>query len=272
MPEPDPYVDRIGRLLASWGVDVVWGSGPHVLQPVQLVRTRRPTVLATSLGNLVFDQHIPGTDRGALLEVLAGKTGARAFRIGSTSITDGRVSFGAWRLPRGDAAAMQGSWWSLAQRITPAAQRHLRTVRGFKGVVVDAAVGDVEGNGQPDLVVAFRRRFHPTNVSGLVPRKRLVDRHGRAAHVGLYRPRGLESRWVAGTLLEPVRRLAPCTGYLTVAYSTLNDPAVVATGAWRWKGFGFTQLPDLAGPGIPGCADVDGNGKLDPVVLDRRQR
>jgi len=270
VPESDPYIERIGRLLAAWGVDVVWGSGPHVVHPVQILRGGRPTVLATSLGNLVFDQHIPGTDRGVLLEVLAGRNGVRAFRVGSTAIADGRVSFGAWRLPRGDAAAIEGSWWSLPRRVTPVPQRHLRAIRGFEGIVVDAAVGDVEDNGRLDLAVSFRRRFKPTNVSGLVPRKQLVDRHGRAAHVGLYRPRDLKSRWVAGTVLEPVQRLAPCTGYLAVAYSTLNDPTVVATGAWRWKGFGFTQLPDLPGAGIPGCTDVDGDGKLDPVVLDRR--
>jgi poly-gamma-glutamate capsule biosynthesis protein CapA/YwtB (metallophosphatase superfamily) len=272
VPGPDPYVVRIERLLASFGADVVWGSGPHVVQPVRLAPGRRPAVLATSLGNLVFDQHIPGTDRGALLEVLVGRDGVRAYRVGATSIADGRVTFRAWHRPAGDAAAIGGAWWSLARPVALVAQRHRHVVRGFRGVVVDAAVGDVEGNGRPDLVVSFRRRFRPTNVSGLVPSRRLVDRHGRAAHVGLYRPTDLKSRWVAGTVLQPVRRLAPCTGSLAVAYSTLNDPAVVATGAWLWRGFGFTQLPDLPGPGIPGCADVDGNGTLDPVVLERSRR
>ncbi len=273
VPEPDPYVERIGGLLASWGVDVIWGSGPHVAQPVRVVhRGTRATVLATSLGNLLFDQHIPGTDHGALLEVLVGKTGVRAYRVGATAIADGHVTFRAWQLPNGDAADVDAAWWALAQPVAPTAQQHRHTIRGFKGVVVDAAVGDVEGNGQPDLVVSFRRRFKPTNVSGLLPRKRLVDRHGRAAHIGLYRPADLRSRWVAGTVLQPVKRLAPCTGSLAVAYSTLDDPAVVATGAWRWSGFGFTQLPDLPGPGIPRCADVDGDGRLDPIILERSRR
>jgi hypothetical protein len=66
-----------------------------------------------------------------------------------------------------------------------------------------------------------------------------------------------------------VAALAPCDGALAVAYSTLNDPTVVATGAWRWGGFGFVPLPDLPGAGTPACADVDGDGLLDPLVLER---
>jgi poly-gamma-glutamate capsule biosynthesis protein CapA/YwtB (metallophosphatase superfamily) len=274
VPEADPYILRIDRELAAWGADVVWGSGPHVVQPVRVVRHgARSTVLATSLGNLLFDQHIPGTQRGALLEVTAGGGGVRAYRVGRTAIADGRVAFRAWHRPSGDAVVLDDAWWSLSGgTVRPVAQRHRRGIPGFDGVVVDAALGDPEGNGQADLVVSFRRRFRPTNVSGLVTRSRLVDSHGRAAHVGLYRPRDLRPRWVAGTMLRPVVRLAPCDGSLAVAYSTLADARVVATGAWHWSGFGFTELPALPGQGIPGCADVDGDGRLDPVVVGRRSR
>ena len=48
-------------------------------------RTAATTIVATSLGNLVFDQHIPGTRTGELLEVLAGQGGVRAYRLGSTA-------------------------------------------------------------------------------------------------------------------------------------------------------------------------------------------
>jgi hypothetical protein len=119
-------------------------------------------------------------------------------------------------------------------------------------------------------VVAFRRVFKATNVSSLVPRSTLVDRQGLAAHLGLYRPRDLRPLWVAGTLLKPVAAVAACEGAIAVGYSTLDGRAVVATGAWRWRGFGFLTLPELPGPGVPACARID--GKLDPVVLGRSAR
>jgi hypothetical protein len=109
-------------------------------------------------------------------------------------------------------------------------------------------------------------------VNALVPRKALLDRRNLTAHIGHNRPRDLRPLWVAGTLLRPVRRLAVCDGALALAYSTLDDPAVVGTGAWRWNGFGFNAQPDLPGSGHPACADVDGDGRLDPLILERSFR
>jgi len=275
VPTTDPHLMRLGRLLASWGADVVWGHGPHVVQPIRVIdpdRDGRPTVVATSLGNLLFDQHAPGTRRGAIVEVLAGPDGVRAFRIGSAEHVAGPPRFRGWRPPRASAVALGGAWWTLARPVTPVAAERPRTLAGFEGDVVDAALGDPDGDGRPDLVVAFRRPFSPTHVNALLPRGRLVDAGGRTAHLGLYRPRDLRPRWVAGTLLRPVVAVAACERALAVAYSTLDDPAVVGTGAWRWSGFGFTPLADLPGPGAPACADIDGDGRLDPVVLERSKR
>lgn len=272
VPTTDPYMMRLGRLLASWGVDVVWGQGAHVVQPVRIVdpdRDGRPTVVATSLGNLVFDQHIPGTRRGALVEVLARADGVRALRIGIAEHTAGPVRFQGWLPPRGDAVALGDGWWTIARPVEPAAIKHPGTLDGFEGDVLDAALGNPEGNGRRDLVVAFRRPYRPSHVSGLFARQRLVDRRGRTAHVGLYGPQDLRPRWVAGTLLRPVAALAVCDGSLAVGYSTLDDPVIVGAGAWRWGGFGFMTLPDLPRPGVPACADVDGDSRLDPVVLER---
>jgi poly-gamma-glutamate synthesis protein (capsule biosynthesis protein) len=272
VPESDPAMVRIARLLASWGADVVWGTGSHVVQPVHVIdpdKDGRPTVVTTSLGNLLFDQHIPGTQRGALLEVLVRRDGVRALRVGVTRIAGGRVLFRAWRAPSGNAAVLGAAWWTPTRPVTPIAVRHRSALPGFPGDVVDAAIGDANGDGRPDVAVSFRRPFSPTNVSGLVGRQRLVDQDGHAAHVGVYRPRDLRPRWVAGTVLRPVAALAPCDGTLAVAYSTLDDLTVVGTGAWRWSGFGFTPLPDLLGSGVPGCADVDGDGRLDAVILER---
>jgi poly-gamma-glutamate capsule biosynthesis protein CapA/YwtB (metallophosphatase superfamily) len=274
-PETDPYVMRLGRQLASWGADVVWAAGPHVVQPVHLIdgRDGRPAIVATSLGNLIFDQHIPGTRRGALLEVLAGAEGVRAYRVGRVAAV-APADFIGWKAPSSDAVALEGGWWTLAHPVTPAPVVRPRNLARFgsKGKVTSAAVGNAEGNGERQLVVSFRRPFRRTNVDALVPRQALLDRHNLTAHIGLYRPRDLRPLWVAGTLLRPVARLAVCDGALAVAYSTLNDPSIAGTGAWRWSGFGFTPQTDLPGRGVPACADVDGDGRLDPLILERSRR
>ncbi len=271
-PTTDPYMMRIARQLGSWGADIVWGQGPHVVQPIRLIRAshgNRPTIVATSLGNLLFDQHAPRTQRGAMLEVLVGTDGVRAFRIGSVRAT-APLGFLGWRLPQGDAVALGGEWWTLAPPVRPVAAKRLRSLARFEGRVVHAALGDPEGTGGRQLVVAFRRPFHPTNVSALVPRRDLVDRHGLSAHVGLYRPRDLRPLWVAGTLFRPVAAVAACDGAIAVAYSTLDSDVIVGASAWRWGGFGFLTLPELPGPGAAACANVD--GRLDPVVLERSPR
>lgn len=273
-PESDPYLMRLGRSLASWGADIVWAAGPHVVQPVRLIKSAqsgRRTIVATSLGNLVFDQHIPGTRRGALLEVLAGSDGVRAYRVGRT-VAAAPASFLGWKTPRSNAVVIAGGWWALAHSVKPARVKRPPSLTGFKGRVTSAAIGDAEGNGGRQLVVSFRRPFRPTKVDVLVPRRRLLDRHNLTAHIGLYRPRDLRPLWVAGTLLRPVARLAVCDGSLAVAYSTLNNPRIAGTGAWRWGGFGFAPLADLPGSGKPACADVDGDGRLDPLMLERSSR
>lgn len=284
VPGLDPGQWARARRLASWGADVVWGHGAHVVQPVRAIDPDgdgRPTVVATSLGNLVFDQHVPGSRRGALLEVLAGPEGVRAFRVGRTEHRLGPPAFRGWRPPRGDAVALDG-WWTLARAPMPSRSTTLATAPGpvarradlgaFEGEVVAAAVGDANADGERELVLAFRRPFRPTEVNALLPRRALVDALGRTAHVGLYEPGDLSPLWVAGTLFRPVGALAACEGSLAVAHTTLDRDAVVATGAWRWSGFGFVPFPELSGPGSPACADVDGDGALDPLVLGRSPR
>jgi hypothetical protein len=243
-----------------------------VVQPIRAIDPDgdgRPTIVATSLGNLVFDQRAPGTRRGALLDVVASSSGVRAYRVGTTDQTEGRVAFRGWHPPLGDAVALDGGWWELAVSVTPRAIPPPPVLSPFPGDVVDAALGDPDGDGRTDAVVAFRRPYRATEVNALFARRRLVDDRGRTAHVGLYRPGDLRPRWVAGTLLRPVVAVAPCEGWLAVAYSTLDDADVVATGAWRWGGFGFVPLPDLTGRGRPACADIDGDGAADPLILGR---
>jgi poly-gamma-glutamate synthesis protein (capsule biosynthesis protein) len=114
---PDDGIRLIADLLAGWGADIVWASGPHVVQPVYVVNPDgdgRRTVVATSLGNMLFDQTQPGTQEGALLEVLAGQNGVVGFRIGSTQDGDRRVHFAGWARPEGRAVVIDGRRWDLA--------------------------------------------------------------------------------------------------------------------------------------------------------------
>jgi poly-gamma-glutamate capsule biosynthesis protein CapA/YwtB (metallophosphatase superfamily) len=117
----DDRIRLIADLLAGWGVDIVSASGPHVVQPVYMIDPDgdgRPTVVAASLGNLLFDQTQPGTQEGALLEVLACLNGVVGYRIGSTSDRDRRVHFVGWTRADGEAVVIDGDRWSQAATAT----------------------------------------------------------------------------------------------------------------------------------------------------------
>jgi hypothetical protein len=136
-------------------------------------------------------------------------------------------------------------------------------------VIIDEALGDATGDGSDDVVVSFRQPFRDTPEKQTMPGWPWIDAAGRSAHLGLYRSTDLRAIWVAGTLVRPISSVAVCDGALAVAYSDLDDPAVVATSAWLWRGFGFDTLDELPGPGVPACADVDGDGRLDPAIVER---
>jgi poly-gamma-glutamate synthesis protein (capsule biosynthesis protein) len=64
---PSPRQRAIARALAQAGADLVVGHGPHVLQPVE---REGETLVAYSLGNLLFDQPYPADCRwGVILRV-----------------------------------------------------------------------------------------------------------------------------------------------------------------------------------------------------------
>ena len=272
---PDAYLSELARHLARWGADVVWGSGPHVVQSVRTIEppgSARPTVVATSLGNLVFDQTQPGTTTGALLEVLADRDGVIASRVGRTDGSDFRAHFERWSAPPGDAVYIDDGWWSLLRQVdvaTAALPDRLPSPPGRRVEVVAVASGDIDGDGLNEIVMSYRSAFHPTLVNALFPERPWADDRGRAAHVGVWRAGDLRPVWIAGTVLRPVASLAVCGSSLAVAYSTLRSPAIVATGVWHWSGFGSVAASDLTGPGRPACADVDHDGRVDAVVLGR---
>ncbi len=271
-PLPDPQLSRLGGMLAGWGVDVVWGHGSHVAQPVSVIDPDgdgRPTVVVTGLGNFIFDQGRESTEQGAVIEVLAGAGGVAAMRVGAVAHGDLRAHFEQWDLPRGDAVLLDGSWWELAAMVDDAAPQPAAVSPFPYGDVVDAATGDVTGDGDADVVVAYRHPFRPNPVNRQYPDFDFTDVAGRSAHVGVFTAANMHPIWGAGTLFTPIEKVAPCDGAMAVAYSGLDAPAVTATGGWTWQGFGFAVAPQLPGPGSPTCADVDGDGLLDAVIIRR---
>jgi poly-gamma-glutamate synthesis protein (capsule biosynthesis protein) len=65
--EPEPEKIEKMRRLINYGVDIVLGSHPHVVQEIELYRNG---LIAYSLGNLIFDQNwSEDTSMGLLLEI-----------------------------------------------------------------------------------------------------------------------------------------------------------------------------------------------------------
>ena len=267
----DPSLWVVAETLAGWGVDVVWGHGPHVVQDIEAIDPDgdgRYTVVATSLGNFLFDQDQPGTTDGAILEVLAGGDGVHAYRVGGANHADSRVGFTGWELPPADAVLVGVEWWTLL--LDPqSAPEDLAPLAFAAGEMRSHGFGDVTGDGEQEVVVSFRRPFRETELTKLFPEKDWTDEQGRSVHLGVYRPSDLRQWWVAGSLFRPIEELVVCDGSIAVVYSDLDDPTPVATGGWRWRDFGFVGAPELLGPGVPGCIDVDGDGQMDPAILDR---
>jgi hypothetical protein len=228
-------------------------------------------VVATSLGNFIFDQSAAGTRTGAVLEILADEEGIVAYRVGSAEHHDGRVRFEGWTLPRGDAVLIGLEWWSLVRAAGPrTVRRGAAPLVGFSGGDITAfGRGDATGNGFEDLVVSFRRPYEENDITRQYPDRQWADGSGKSAHLGVYRPGDFRQVWVAGTLFRPVAEFAVCDGALALAFDSLDSREVEATGGWVWEGFGFTTVPELPGNGEPACLDVDGDGLVDPAILDR---
>ena len=76
---PKDYQRAMGRAYIDAGADLVIGSHPHVLQPVEEYNGK---TIVYSLGNFVFGSSIPRT---ALLKVVWGEDGAQVSEISCTS-------------------------------------------------------------------------------------------------------------------------------------------------------------------------------------------
>ena len=197
-----------------------------------------------------------------------------------------RAPDGRWALPAGDAVLIDEAWWTPlrplepvpAPRPTPTDLRAIRerlapaATRRLPDRLTAVTLGDVTQDGEPELIVSFRRPFQRTYINTTRPRRAWTDRHGLSAHLGLYRPGDLSEIWVAGTLVRPVTAVAACDGALAVAYGTLDGRRTLATSAWRWVVFGFLPVEPLPGPGTPTCVDIDGDGRTEPAIMERSAR
>ena len=246
---------------------MVWGHGAHVMQPIRALPGDRPTVSATSLGNFLFDQAGPDRTTGAALELLADRHGIIAYRVAITRHPRRRVEFVEWQAPVGPAGWLDESWWSVVRVLEPAPTTTTALPTFDHGDLIAAARGDLTGDGNPDVVATFRRPHQETPFSSLHPEIQWQDQGGRSAHVGVYDPDDLEEVWVAGTVLMPVSGVEVCDGSIAVVHDSLDDPTPIATSAWVWNGFGFDTGTELTGAGEPHCADLDGDGLTEPLIL-----
>jgi poly-gamma-glutamate synthesis protein (capsule biosynthesis protein) len=273
---PDDTISSIAASLGALGVDVVWGHGPHVVHPVIVTDPDgdgRPTVVATSLGNFLFDRSLPGTERGRMLEVMVGKRGVVAFRLGTTSIERGRVRFDGWEPPSGGASFIHGSWWhtqgiSDLPATDPLPEPLLASAaERVGGEIVHAARGDLDDDGTDEVVASFLRPYAPAALHDLLPDVPWTDPSGRTAHVGVFAGENSAPRWIASAMAHPVADLAVCDGSIVVGYSDFDDSGYVGVGAWLWTGFGWDESITLPHERTLGCLDVDGDGRSDPVAI-----
>jgi poly-gamma-glutamate capsule biosynthesis protein CapA/YwtB (metallophosphatase superfamily) len=271
LPESDPRILRIADLLVSWGADVVWGHGPHVPQPVITAGDgNRTAIIATSLGNFLFDQRGPSTGGGLVLQVLADRGGVIAHRIGTTSHHDLRVHFTGWEKPGGDAVHLEGSWWELHRRPLMVARPSSQLPDPFPwGEALAAGSGRLTG-GETELIVSYRAMSDPHPVRDGMSTIVWTDPEGYTMHLGIFRPHDLAPVWQAGMVPAPIAALAVCDGSLSLAYRTLDSPSVQNTGAAVWRPAGLDATDFLAGAGTPACGDANLDGLSDPLVLDRR--
>ncbi len=251
----DRYLSEVAAAAVEAGASIVWGHGPHIVQPVETIGR---ALVATSLGNFVFDQPFPGTFEGVILEALVSAEGVSAYKLTKTRHRDMRVRPVEVVAPIGDAVFVAGEWWTMANPpVLPAVARP--ALDGFPwGNVIDAGLGDLDADGEEELVVAFTRPFIPNLVNQLWSEHPWIDAEGETTHLGVFRPGGFRKVWVAGSVPYPIEGLLVCG-------STVGVVRPDGISAWQWRDFGFVASPLLPGFRTAGCMDVDGDGRTDLV-------
>ena len=82
--KPNDFQKNLAEKIASWGADVIIGTHPHVIQPVEYIDNGRggQTLVAYSLGNFISAQNKSATMLGGMLNfevVKNNETGAISF-------------------------------------------------------------------------------------------------------------------------------------------------------------------------------------------------
>ncbi|KAB3529265.1 CapA family protein [Alkaliphilus serpentinus] len=78
---PSHYQREIAKELANYGVDILFGSHPHVIQPIEIIKTQdgeHETVVVYSMGNFISNQRLetignPRTEDGIIVNVTLSK-------------------------------------------------------------------------------------------------------------------------------------------------------------------------------------------------------
>jgi poly-gamma-glutamate synthesis protein (capsule biosynthesis protein) len=91
-PTPTAHQRALASAAVAAGADVVLGSHPHVLQPIERIPRpgRHPAIVAYSLGNFVFDATTIAGKRSALLLLRLDRLGAKSIRLVPITIKNSR--------------------------------------------------------------------------------------------------------------------------------------------------------------------------------------
>ena len=79
--KPTDRQRRLAHLAAECGADLVLGHHPHVLQGIEIIKGKRTCLVDYSLGNFVFDTHLPydkSPEQSIILKVALGRHGLRS--------------------------------------------------------------------------------------------------------------------------------------------------------------------------------------------------
>ena len=200
-------------------------------------------------------------DTTAIVEVAAPGGTAIAVLLDADGLIAWRPSDDTGWLPDGDAAWVARTWWALIRR--PGLDPVDASLTSFPyGDVITSSAADLDGDGSIETVVSYR---HPAREVPWDPRPVPTDANGRSAHLGVITAHGTPI-WLAHRIPHPVGTIAACGPVVALGYSTFDGEPTAATAA-TWIGFGFTLAPELLGAATVGCADIDQDGVLDPVVL-----
>jgi poly-gamma-glutamate capsule biosynthesis protein CapA/YwtB (metallophosphatase superfamily) len=86
MDTPNPRQIQLSRLAVEYGADLVVGSHPHVLQPMD---EYKGGLIFYSLGNFVFDEFDGDANHSAILRITVSKNGPPEYSLLLLNIVDG---------------------------------------------------------------------------------------------------------------------------------------------------------------------------------------